>query len=309
MQKMQNIFKSIKITQIIGFVGTIIFLYYFATHLSWPTVDKLFILTVFVFLMFGQTKDVFIRFLPFVILTLTYESFRGLIADVGWFRLFERVNYNWMPDMDILLFGELPTRTLQDWFWTGSVTWLEQGLYLIYMMHFFMPWALAILIWKKRETYYWKYISSLLILSYAGFLTYLIFPAAPPWLASEELVIDPIKRLSSDVWWSLGLKDFPTVYSKISPNPIAAIPSLHAAYSTLIAIYTTKLFKNHWAKLIWLYPFGIYFGSVYLGEHYLIDMIIGSIYAIATLLLVHKTKLPTLANKLLGKIKSTINYK
>jgi membrane-associated phospholipid phosphatase len=58
------------------------------------------------------------------------------------------------------------------------------------------------------------------------------------------------------------------------------MPSLHAAYSTLIAIFTIKLFKTRWKWLVLIYPFAIYFGTVYMGEHYLIDELAGGLYAV-----------------------------
>ena len=58
------------------------------------------------------------------------------------------------------------------------------------------------------------------------------------------------------------------------------MPSLHAAYATVLAIYGMKLFKSKWRYLVLLYPFFIYVGTVYEGEHYAIDEIAGIIYAV-----------------------------
>jgi membrane-associated phospholipid phosphatase len=117
--------------------------------------------------------------------------------------------------------------------------------------------------------------------SFAGFLTFLAFPAAPPWMASEKGIIEPIARVSSSVWYALGIHDFPSVYNKISPNPVAAMPSLHAAYATLFALLVIKIFnRSRWRFAAWVYPTIIYIGTVYSGEHYAIDEIIGAMYAV-----------------------------
>ena len=113
-----------------------------------------------------------------------------------------------------------------------------------------------------------------------GFLTFLAFPAAPPWLASDLGNIEPITRISSAVLNAFGIHDFPSVYNKISPNPVAAVPSLHAAYSMLFALFVTKLFKTKWRWLAWMYPLLIWVGTVYQAEHYAIDAVIGVIYAL-----------------------------
>jgi membrane-associated phospholipid phosphatase len=93
-------------------------------------------------------------------------------------------------------------------------------------------------------------------------------------------MIPHVTRISSDVWFALGIHDFPSVYNKISPNPVAAVPSLHAAYATLFAMFAIKLFKTKWRYLSIVYPIMIYVGTVYQGEHYLIDELAGGLYAV-----------------------------
>jgi TRAP-type uncharacterized transport system fused permease subunit len=112
------------------------------------------------------------------------------------------------------------------------------------MMHFVFPIILAIIVWKLRPQKYWQLVVSYLFVSFSGFLVFLLFPAAPTWMASDMGLIEPIRRISSDIWWSLGIHDFPSVYNQISPNAVAAVPSLHAAYATLFALYITTLFKS-----------------------------------------------------------------
>jgi hypothetical protein len=232
----------------------------------------------------SQAKALFIRLFPFVALLLVYESFRGIASQLN-----SRVNFLWMPSVDIKLFGSLPTATLQRWWWHGHVMWYDFIFYGIYMMHFVLPIALAILVWKKRAGYYWQVISSYVVLSFAGFLTYLLFPAAPPWMASDQGYIQPITHVSNYIWASLGFHNFNLAYSKIAPNPVAAVPSLHAAYATLFVIFITKLFGKKWGLVACIYPILIYTGTVYMGEHYAIDAILGILYAFVSYYLVRWT--------------------
>lgn len=262
--------------RIIGIVGTLACIIIFALKPSFPTPDKILVFLTCVFLIFGQAKDMLKRLLPFVLLLLAYESFRGLANHLN-----NNVEFTWMIKADEWLFGTLPTITMQNWFWHGSVAWYDFAFYLIYMLHFVLPLGLAILIWKYRDHAYWQYVTTFVVLSFMGFLTFLAFPAAPPWMASEQDYIEPITRVSSQVWGALGINDFPSVYNKISPNPVAAVPSLHAAYATLIAMFIWKLFGKKWGLLASLYPLIIYVGTVYSGEHYAIDEILGALYAFA----------------------------
>jgi membrane-associated phospholipid phosphatase len=266
-----------KTFQLIGVLGVLACLMVFARSPSFLTPDKLLVFLIFVFMIFRQSVEMLKRFLPFVGILLVYESFRGLADGLN-----DRVEYRWMADVDRMLFGgTLPTTTLQGWWWHGQAMWYDFLFYLPYMLHFVLPIALAVFVWKRRTSAYWRLIISYVTVSFAGFLVFLAFPAAPPWMASELGYIEPIHRVSSDVWWALGIKDFPSFYNQISPNPVAAVPSLHAAYSTLFALYMCMFFKSKWRFLAWIYPALIYLGTVYQGEHYAIDEILGALLAVA----------------------------
>lgn len=267
-----------KITRIIGIIGSIVCLGIFIHTPSWPTPDKLLIIITFVFMALGQGWEAFKRFAPFVGLLLVYESFRGLVPHLN-----KHVHYVELITADkFLFFGHLPTKVLQNWWWDGHVRWFDFMFYLVYMLHFILPFSLALLIWKTRETYYWRYVGAFIATSFAGFIGFLVYPAAPPWLASDLQIMPPITRISSSIFYALGVHDFPSVYNKISPNPVAAMPSLHAAFATLFFLFIYKLYGKKWAALAGVYPLLIYVGTIYMGEHYFIDELAGALLAVAT---------------------------
>ncbi len=267
---------KLAVSQIIGIVATIVAIVIFIREPSWPTPDKLLVFATFVALIFHQAKEMLKRFVPFVGLLLVYESFRGVVPHLN-----KHVNFTWMVDVDkLMFFGQLPTVWLQKYLWHGQVQWYDFVLYITYMLHFVLPLALAFVIWKLKPLHYWRYVTAFVVLSFSGFLTYLAFPAAPPWMASDMGYIPQIERVSSHVWAALGIHDFPSLYNKMAPNPVAAVPSLHAAYATLFAVFAFRLFKSRWKYLSILYPAFIYFGTVYQGEHYAIDEILGGLYAV-----------------------------
>ena len=264
------------VSRLLGILGALVLLIIFINKPSFPTPDKLLIFLTFVAMTFGQAKELLKRLGPFVGLLIVYESFRGLAHQLN-----DHVNYLWMPSVDRWLFGGLPTEQLQHVLWHGTVQWYDFVLYIVYMLHFVMPIGLAIIIWKKMDKAYWRYMFSYVALSFAGFVTYLLFPAAPPWMASGRGLIEPIERISTHVWFALGVHNFPSVYNKISPNPVAAVPSLHAAYAALFALFVYKLFGRRWGALAALYPLLMAFGVVYQGEHYFVDVLLGVVYAFA----------------------------
>lgn len=260
----------------VGVAGALICVVLFIRQPSFPTPDKLVVFLTFVFMIFRQALEMLKRLLPFVVLLLVYESFRG-IAD----KLNSHVNYTLAPHVDKALFGNLPTVYLQNWLWRGHTSWYDVVLYIPYMLFFIVPLGLALLVWKTRAKEYWRVVGTYLLLFFGAFLTFLIMPTAPPWLASQNGYIEPIVRVSSSVWFSLGIHNFPSVYNHIAPNPVAAVPSLHAGVSTLFSLFVFKLYGRRWGMLSLLYPVLIYIGVIYEGEHYAFDVISGIAYALA----------------------------
>lgn len=245
------------------------------------TPDTLFAIFLAVFVVFGQVRAFVVRFLPLVSLLLIYDFFRGFANELN-----GTVNFWPMINFDRAVFGgHLPTVVLQEWWWQGSVQWYDFYFYFLYTIHFLMPIMLAVLLWKKADHYYWKFVWAIVGLSFAAFITYLIFPAAPPWMAKElGYIAEPLHRVSSDIWAAMGIQNFSEVYSKMPANPVAAIPSLHSAYPLLFCLFVILAFGK---KYIWtfIYPISMWVGVVYMGEHYVIDAILGAMYAVIAVII------------------------
>lgn len=242
---------------------------------SFLTADIIFLLLVPVFALYGKGIEFIKRFFPFVAILIVYDSLRSIVPF-----FVHDVHFSEMIGFDKLFGGgQIPTVTLQHWLYHGQLHWFDYYFYFIYMLHFIAPFVIGLLFWRFRPRSYWRYITALLIMSYAAFVTYLLFPAAPPWMASNVGYIDPITKISSAVWWGWGIHSIPLLYSHLNPNPAAAIPSLHSAYPFLDLLFVNRLFGRRIALLFSIYPLSIWFGVVYLGEHYVIDVILGILYA------------------------------
>src|SRR4029077_21282395 len=68
---------------------------------------------------------------------------------------------------------------------------------------------------------------------------------------------------------------------------VAAVPLLHAGYTMLICLFLWPRVNRHWRALLALQSIGLGRSLIYLGEHYLIDILLGWAYAAATILLVN----------------------
>lgn len=241
------------------------------------TPDMMFILLFIIFVVYGMAFEFIKLFSPFLGLLVSYDALRGIVPFVS-----KHVHYTTMIDFDRFLGrGQILTIRLQNLMYHGHLAWYDFYFYALYMAHFVTPVLLAVLIWRTRPKAYWRYVLSIVALSYAGFLTYIIFPAAPPWLASIHGYIPHIEKLSTNIWYAFGVHNFPTIYEKISPNEVAAVPSLHSAYPMLVTLFIWQLYGRRWGLLTSLYPLSMWLGVVYLGEHYLFDVIFGALYAVA----------------------------
>lgn len=260
----------------LGIVGTLWCVISFIHTPSFPTPDKLLVFLIFVFMIFNQALEMVKRLGPFILILLVYDSFRSLVPSLN-----NRVHYMLMPNFDRWLFGSLPTSQLQQWWWHGHINWYDYVFYVFYMLHFVLSLGLAVLVYKLRPQRYWQFAWTYIVASFTAFIVFLLYPAAPPWLASDKGYIPHITRISSEVYASLGIQNFPSIYNRLAPNPVAAVPSLHTAFAVLFVLFVYKLFGKGWAALSLVYPFCIIVGVVYMGEHYVFDVVTGAALAVA----------------------------
>lgn len=236
----------------------------------------------------------FIRdWVPFIGLFLAYELMRGYADDIN------RV----IHDADVLgleraLFGGLlPTQVLQEALHpaSGSDPWAIAGT-IFYFLHFPLPIAVAFLLWVRRRRAYYDYVAALILLSMAGFVTYLFLPVAPPWWAADHgLIPGPDGTPAITYLKAQGFDDLARLFGfegrylysytiyEVNPNAVAAFPSLHAAYPFLAFLFARRAFgKIGWVML--LYAASVWFAIVYLADHYVVDVLGGVAYAVAAYL-------------------------
>jgi membrane-associated phospholipid phosphatase len=121
-----------------------------------------------------------------------------------------------------------------------------------------------------------------------GFTTYALFPAAPPWMASQLGAMDPSTRSIGVIWSHIPIAHFNTLFEKGTQyaNSVAAVPSLHAAYTLLITLFLWKLVPRWGRVLLFLYPWAMAFALVYTSEHYFVDILLGWVYCVIAFVVV-----------------------
>ena len=218
--------------------------------------------------------------LPFTAVLVVYDVSRGIADGLG---MPLHVSDVAAADRD-LFGGTVPTVWLQQHFLDpGSPHWYDALATLIYTSHFIATPVVAAVLWLRSRDAWKGFATRVVVLSLAGLVTYVLFPAAPPWYAAREGVIEPVIRASSRGWLWLHVNHAGNLLSEgqAASNPVAAMPSLHTAFATLIALYVAARLHSRWRYLIFLYPLAMGLALVYLGEHYVVDLLAGVVYALA----------------------------
>jgi membrane-associated phospholipid phosphatase len=216
----------------------------------------------------------------FAVLILLYSELRGVAHLIS-----PEPFYTPQLNLDKWLFaGHVPTVELQQWFWTGSMQWYDHLLVDVGKLHFIVPPLLAFVLWLKRRALFFRYASSMLVLSFTAAVTFLLFPTAPPWAAGKTLLTPTVTEITDNTWTAVSSKF--SASSIIKGNPYAAIPSLHAGYAMLCFLFVAGLvWHKRWRWFVIvpaaLYPLMLSFVRVYTGDHYVVDLLAGYAYAAA----------------------------
>jgi hypothetical protein len=187
---------------------------------------------------------------------------------------------------DQMLFGgTVPAVTLQRLLYAGGHPHGWDVLALtVYTSHFVLAVVIALVLWTRSRPQYLRFMTWFVGLTTIGYITYALYPAVPPWLASQHGDLAPTHRIVRETWDYLGLHNIAVLFSgtNIYANDIAAIPSLHAAYPLMIAIMFWK--HRGWAMRVGmtLYVIVMALVLVYTAEHYVVDILLGWLYAVGT---------------------------
>lgn len=227
-------------------------------------------------LLVKRARSFILDWTPFLFILLSYDFLRGFADNLG-----PRADFVKLINLEKGLFGQIPTITLQSLFYHPSgASWLDYFATIFYFLHFALPLSFGFVLWLYNRGHFRQFVTGIMLLSYAGWVTFLVYPAAPPWLASNEGYLPKVYKILDVTLGAFPDKwNLPSIYHQFNPNPVAAMPSLHAAYPLLILLFALKFFKFK-ALLFTPFVLGVWISIVYLGEHYIVDIIAGAIYAI-----------------------------
>jgi PAP2 superfamily protein len=233
-----------------------------------------------------RMAGVVIDWLPLLVIAAGYDLVRSFASD-----LVPRAIYTPQLRFDEVLFGgKAPTVTLQQWLHPGTTPhWWDYLVFCFYLSHFAVTPTFAAYLYLTDRNRFHRLAMVIVWVCIAGFATYMIVPAAPPWLASRHSDLAHTVRVVQRVWANLGATGPARVFNGNASlaNPVGALPSLHAAWPFVVLLFVWRRApRGRWVVLA--YNMAMWFVLVYGAEHYVSDIMLGWVYAIVGFIVVNR---------------------
>jgi PAP2 superfamily protein len=190
------------------------------------------------------------------------------------------LDYPWRIDK-LLGLGVLPNVRLQRWLAAdGRIRRRDQILVWSHWLWFLFPHGTVAYILLRHPERFPRTATLTYAVFDLGLIGYWGVPTAPPWYASlhgrlgesGDIAVRRMMVEHGEAFWKEGWEP---LYSVLGGNPLAAMPSLHFATSLMAAHLLTEAGPVEGA-IGWTYALTLGFALVYLGEHYLIDLVAGT---------------------------------
>ncbi len=225
---------------------------------------------------------------PVVVLLVLYNLSRGFAYHDGTVPhayeliLADRLMFGWAMD------GQVPTVWLQQHLYRAEVQWWDVLVSWVYFSHFVAALAAAAVLWMRERSRWAAFMRRWAFLCASGLVTYFLYPAAPPWWAAQNGLLEEVARISTRGWKAFGLHGAGNLLNagQLASNPVAAMPSLHTAFALFVVLFFLRSTRRRWWPLLLAYPLAMTFTLVYSGEHYVIDVLVGWAYVGLTFLVV-----------------------
>jgi membrane-associated phospholipid phosphatase len=155
---------------------------------------------------------------------------------------------------------------------------LDAAAVFLHGSHFAFFLLFGLTLWHLKPSEFGYFRRVLLLIMAGGLIGYAAVPTVPPWLAASEFsLLPPIDHVIVHVY----TRHFPELYGAFDSNPVAAMPSLHAAFPVACATVAWRAFGRSVGIALGLYATCLILAVMYLGEHYAVDIVAGIVLAAA----------------------------
>jgi membrane-associated phospholipid phosphatase len=265
----------------------------FVLHAAWTAASHRFrpenavelLLVASAFFVGPRVRKLIAGFYPLALVGLFYDSMKA-IEHVGVSP--DTVHLCDLRAREMALFGvnvNGERGTLHDWFQAHSTPVLDRICAVPYGTFIFVCIALALTFYVRDYPRMVRFTWCFFVLNIAGFVTYHLYPAAPPWyFHAHGCTIDVHAAASEgpnlarvDAW--LGVPYFAHMYGRAT-DVFGAMPSLHCAYACLIALEGWAAFRGALRPACVGFFALMCFSAVYLDHHWVLDAIAGTLYCV-----------------------------
>jgi hypothetical protein len=178
-----------------------------------------------------------------------------------------------------------------DWFLTHHATALDLYCAVPYGTFIFAVVGVAVILYFRDYQAVQRFGWVFFLMNVAAFVTYHVYPAAPPWYYHAHGCEISMTALPSagprltHVDAVLGVSYFKSLYAR-SSDLYGAVPSLHVAYPLLILVEGWRSLRRLGRSLSVVFALSMGFAAVYLDHHWIIDVLLGAVYCLGSIGLV-----------------------
>ncbi len=230
---------------------------------------------------FRPTRRIALTALPVLVFSLAYDFLR--VFDVS---ARGRVSIGAVDALELRLFGiSTPGGVIGPVEWLAGHTqpWLDGVGAVFYSTHLLAAIGVAAVLVRnsakdpEQAPRLYGFLWGFVIMNMAAFVIQASWPVAPPWfdpatMSATEVIGNAAGLLRVDAM--LGNHHFAGVYAK-SSYVFGAMPSLHVA----IPVWAALWLRGRAQIVAFLFALGMGFFAVYLGHHFILDVIAGALLA------------------------------
>lgn len=232
-----------------------------------------------------RTKRLFVGVVPLILTAYLYDAMR-FVQNVGVST--DRVHVCDLRAIEMRFFGitlDGHPATVHDWIRLHTVPALDLYFSIPYATFIFAYVGMALFLWTRDERALLRFGWYFFFLNLVAFVTYHLYPAAPPWYFHEYgCKVDLSAQASEgpvlarvDAW--LGVGFFRGMYRRAS-DVFGAVPSLHCAYPLLIFLEGFRHLRALGRTVTAVFFLSMCSAAVYLDHHWIVDVLLGVSYGL-----------------------------
>lgn len=158
---------------------------------------------------------------------------------------------------------------------------IDVANWMYFNSHFVITTAFLVWLYLYRNDHFNFVRNMFLVAMGLALVGYLLYPTAPPRMFPGVGFTDTIQAFTST--------NQDASFTSLLVNPYAAVPSMHIAFSLMVAVSAINLVRSTWARLLWsLYPLNVFFVIVVTANHFWFDAALGAMVACLAAVTAHQ---------------------